>query len=42
MAKKSNNPNPVRAGILSNKNVAKVKKGSAPSPIKKLSNRKVC
>lgn len=42
MAKKSNNPNPVKKGILPNKGTATTKKGSAPSPIRKLSNRKVC
>jgi len=42
MAKKSNNPNPVRKGILANKGTATTKKGNNPSPVRKGSNKKVC
>lgn len=42
MAKKSNNPNPIRKGILANKKTAVTKRGNNPSPVRKLSNKKVC
>lgn len=41
---KSNNPNPVRKGILPNKGTATTKKGNNPSPIvrRKSGGRKMC
>jgi len=40
--KKSNNPNKVSKGILSNKRVAVTKKGNNPSPVKAPRGRKTC
>lgn len=40
---KSNNPNPTKKGILSNKGTATTKKGNNPSPVRKApKGRKMC
>jgi hypothetical protein len=40
MAKKSHSQNPVKKGLLSLKK--NTSKGNNPSPVRKVSNRKVC